>query len=433
LVTPSLGLTKSYDSMLVVSTLIALSNHLWVYLASLLLAGLIGVGVNYVFLRKCVSGLIFLQTSFVFNTAIILFGWRLGTVSPLRVAHFLIYEFAVVLGTYWVYRNILRHRTGLFQAFRTLPYRAIAPLLVSFNCVMLGLSLIFVAGNNGASRIEFMTASWFSYFRPIMSILVPLSFLFPLYLLDCGHRFLPLSILASSVISNIASGSKASFVFGIVGSLLLYQDLKGSRLVIPKTLRFAVLIVMSFSAVVALVRLNVSMADLADRFVKFGESTIMVYYSDDPSAASSGVSTLAKVHRGVAKLLGDSSANDIDTLFGFALSGLEYGGQTFTGPNAQVSSYMLCNYSGWGNLIGIASIIGYLAVVTWFVNHIVCKQGAARMMLLPFVVASLNAFPQDYYQGMSDLTLIVILVLALGWTGVVTFACDGAGSAHGAA
>src|SRR5260370_27923420 len=171
--------------MLVVITLIALWDHLWVYLASLLLAGMIGVGVNYVFLKTYVSGLVFLQTSFVFNTAIILFGWRLGAVPPFLVAHFLVYEFSVILGTYWVYRNILRHRTGLFQAFRKLPYRAIAPLLVSFNCVMLVLSLIFVAGNNGASRIEFMTASWFSYFRPIMSILVPLSFLFPLYLLDC--------------------------------------------------------------------------------------------------------------------------------------------------------------------------------------------------------------------------------------------------------
>src|SRR5260370_14183273 len=217
---------------------------------------------------------------------------------------------------------------------------------------MLGLPLIFVAGNNGASRIEFMTASWFSYFRPIMSILVLLSFLFPLYLLDCGHRFLPLSILASSVISNVASGSKASFVFGIVGSLLLYQDLKGSRIVIPRALRFALLIVMSLSGALALVRLNVSMADLADRFVKFGESTIMVYYSDDPSAASSGVSTLAKVHRGVAKLLGDSSANDIDTLFGFSLSGLEYRGPSLPSPTTPISCYMLFNYSLFGDLNG---------------------------------------------------------------------------------
>ncbi len=94
---------------------------------------------------------------------------------------------------------------------------------------------------------------------------------------------------------------------------------------------------------------------------------------------------------------------------------------------------MLCNYSGWDNVIGLASIIGYLAVLKWFVTHFVCKQGTGTMMLLPFVVASLNAFPQDYYQGMSDLTLIVILVLAVGWTGVATFACHGAGSAHGAA
>jgi hypothetical protein len=419
--------------MLVVNTLLALSDHLLLYLAFILLAGLIGIGLNYIFLRTCVSGLIFLQTSFVFNTAIILFGWGTGAVSAFRVAHFLIYELTVVIGIYWVYRKLLRTRARIFENLQHLNVKAISALLVLFNCVLFGLYLLLVVGNNGVSRIEFMTASWFSFFRPIASILEPLSFFFPLYLLDRGKRLLPLSILASSVISNIASGSKGSFVFGAIGSLLLYEDLKGSKLVIPRALKFLLFILISLSAVFALERLDVSMVALAQRFVRFGESTIMVYYSADPSAAASGVSTFAKIHRGAAKLLGDRSAADIDTVFGFALSRDDNGAHNFTGPNAAISSYMLCNYSGWQNLIGFASILGYMAIVAWFVEHLIYRQMPGCLMLLPFVVASLNSFLQDYYQGMSDVTLMLIAALAFAGIGVTTLACRGARSVHGAA
>jgi len=159
----------------------------------------------------------------------------------------------------------------------------------------------------------------------------------------------------------------------------------------------------------------------------------MVYYSDDPTAAASGVSTFAKIHRGAAKVLGDKSAADVDTLFGFALSRLHYGANTFTGPNAQLSSYMLCNYSGWDNLIGLASILGYLAIVAWFCNAVLYRRETETVMLLPFAIVSLNSFSQDYYQGMSDVTVIGIAGLAFAWVRVMTFACRGARSVRGTA
>lgn len=380
------------------------------------------IGVSYSFLKRAVSGLMFLQISFVFNTAIILFGWATGAVSLFRVAHFFLYQWTAVLGLYWVYRSILRNRAGIFERLHHLNVAKISALLVSFNLVLFGFFLCLVVRNEGASRIEFMTASWFSFFRPVLSILAPLGFFFPLYLLDRGYRLLPLLILASSVICNVASGSKASFVFGVICALLLYRDLKGTKLAVPKWLVFAVMTGLTLSAVFALARLNVGAADLAARFVRFGESTIMVYYSDDPSAAASGVSTLAKIHRGVAKALGDRSAADIDTLFGFALSTAVYGGHNFTGPNAQIPSYMFCNYSGWENLIGFGSIVGYLLMIAFFIQRIVLR-GAEKVMLIPFVVSSLNTFAQDYYQGMSDLTLLWILMALLAGMEFVTLAC----------
>ena len=419
--------------MLIVATISSIADHLLVYLASLLLAGLMGIGLNYIFLRRYVSGLMFLQISVVFNTAIILFGWTIGAVSLFRVVHFFFYQWTAVIGIYWIYRRILQNRARTFLRLSQFNVTAVSALLVSFNLIMFGLFFCLVVQNEGASRIEFMTAAWFSFFRPVMSILTPLSFFVPLYLLDCGHRLVPLSILGSSVMSNIASGSKASFVLGVIGSLLLYEELKGARLVLSRALRWFLLIAMSLSAVLALERLDVNLVALAERFVRFGESTIMVYYADDASAAASGVSTLAKVHRGVAKFVGDRSAADVDTAFGFALSREDNGAHNFAGPNAAISSYMLCNYSGWENLIGLASIFGYLAVVTWFIERCVHRQGAWGVLLLPFAVASLNGFVQDYYQGMSDVTLMLIAILASAWIGVTTFACRSVRSAHGAA
>jgi hypothetical protein len=354
--------------MLVVNTLLSISDHLWIYLACLFLAGAFGMALNYIFLGRYVNGLIFLQTSFVFNTAIVLFGSVTGAISFFRVAHFFLYELAVVI----------------------------------------------------------MTASWFSYFRPAISILGPLSFFFPIYLLDRGRSFLPLSIVAAAVVSSIASGSKGALVFGLISAWLLYEDLKGARLVIPKALRLVLLLAISLSALFGLERLDVGLSELAQRFVRFGESTIMVYYADDPAAAAAGVSTIAKIHRGAAKLLGDGSAADVDTLFGFALSREDNGAHNFTGPNAQVSSYMLCNYSGWQNLLGLASILGYLATVNWFVGHFMYRQITGCALLFPFVVASLNDFLQDYYQGMSDMTLMVMLALASAGMGAVVLACRNA-------
>lgn len=418
--------------MLLVRTLLSISNHLPVYLSCLLLAALIGIGLNYVFLKRLVSGLIFLQVSFTFNTAVVLFGWATGALSFPRVAHFFFYELTVVFGIYWVYRRIIHHRANLLERLRQSNFTTVSTLLVVFNLLLVGLYVVVVR-NDGNSRIEFMTATWFSFFRPVMSLLTPLAFFLPLYLLERGERFRPLSILGSSVLSSIASGSKGAFAFGLVGSLLFYEDLKGSRFVIPRALRFVLFAALSLSVGFALQRLDVSIADLADRFVRFGESTIMVYYSDDPTAAAAGVSTVAKIHRGAAKLVGDRSAADIDTLFGFALSRIHYGANTFTGPNAQLSSYMLCNYSGWGNLIGVSSILAYLAMVAWFCGAFIQRPVQGKMLLLPFIVASLNAFPQDYYQGMSDVTVICMAALALTGMGVVTYACGGAGTRHGTA
>jgi hypothetical protein len=413
--------------MHVISALSAISDHIAAYLVSLFLAGLIGIGLNYIFLRKYTSGLIYVQISFAFNTAIILFGWWNGNVTLFHVAHYFIYEMTVVVGVYWVYRQILKGNARLFESLQKMNVGTVSALLVMYNVAISLMVIKYVVGIGGASRIGYMTAPWFSFVRPIMFILDPLSCLFSIYLFDRGKRILPALILASTVIASILGGSKASYLYGVLIMLLFYEDLKGGPLVIPKALKSALVIGLCVSAVVTLARLNENATSMETRLVLTGESTIEVYYSDDPTAAASGVSTLAKIHRGVAKVLGDSSANDPDTLFGYALNRVEYGANTFTGPNAAIASYMLCNYSGWENLIGFASIFGYLAIVSWFYDIFIYRHGQAtpRLIYLPFLVTSLYNFPQEYNHGMSDLTLICILALSFAWISLAVVASQG--------
>jgi hypothetical protein len=417
--------------MLLLSTLLSISDHLWVYSVCLLIAGLMAVGLNYLFLRRYVSGLISLQISFAFNAAIILFGWATDAVSVVRGLHFFLYQLLVAVGIYWVYRNMLQHRVTLLSRLHRLTVATLSAILLLFNLALFCLFLGTVVQNEGSSRIEFMTTSWFSFIRPVMSIVTPLSFFVPFYLFDRGRRLLPVLILASSVICNVASGSKASFIFAMIASVMLYRDLKGSRLAVPQRMKLALVLVTSLSALLTLQRLDVDLVALGQRFVRFGESTIMVYYSDIPTAAASGVSTLAKIHRGGAKLLGDASAADVDTIFGFALSSEDNGAHNFTGPNAQVSSYMFCNYSGWENLIGVASILAYLAVLQGFMKGLISRQAPGGVLILPFLVASLNSFLQDYYQGMSDVTLLVMLGVAQAAIGITRFACRNVESLDG--
>ena len=418
--------------MHVISALSAISDHIAAYLVFLFLAGLIGIGLNYIFLRKYTSGLIYVQISFAFNTAIICFGWWNGNVTLFHAVHYFIYEMTVVVGVYWVYRKILKGRDRLFEGLQQLNIRNVSALLVIYNVAISLMVIKYVIGIGGASRIGYMTAPWFSFVRPIMFILDPLIYLFPIYLLDHGKRLLPVLILASTVFASILGGSKASYLYGVLIMSLFYEDLKGGHLVIPRALKSALVIGLAFSAVFALVRLHEGMTSMAERLVLTGESTIEVYYSDDPTSAAFGVSTLAKIHRGVAKVLGDRSANDPDTLFGFALNRVEYGANTYTGPNAAIASYMLCNYSGWENLIGFASIFCYLAIVTWFYKQFIYRrrQATSRIILLPFVVCSLYTFPQDYNVGMSSITFMCIFTLVSAWISIATIACKGASSLY---
>jgi len=194
--------------------------------------------------------------------------------------------------------------------------------------------------------------------------------------------------------------------------VLALRDLSGPRTHVLKAAdRWRLVLLAVPLAMTALVRLEVTPADVVERFMLFGEATILVYFADEPTAACEGVSTVASMHRGVARLLGDESANDIDTLFGFALTKIHLGVNTMTGPNGRLSPYFLCNFPGANLALGWLIVLLYRSLLL-----ALYRRTRHRPLLLavvfPYVVTSLGLASQDFNLVMADITITSGLLLA---------------------
>jgi hypothetical protein len=163
-------------------------------------------------------------------------------------------------------------------------------------------------------------------------------------------------------------------------------------------------------ALFALARLEVTPSDVADRFLLFGEATILTYFSDTPTEACRDVSTLASMHRGVARALGDTSANDIDTLFGFALTKLHTGVNTFTGPNGRFSAYVLCNFPGAKYSLAWVVVGIYFGLIAWLLRRSL-RRRLHLAVVYPYIVTSFGLASQDFNLIMADITLASLLLV----------------------
>jgi hypothetical protein len=229
------------------------------------------------------------------------------------------------------------------------------------------------------------------------------------FLLGRKHYW-PAALAVGALIAHSAtSGSKAGFLLAAVAGGYLYKDLSGFRLHIKKTTVTIAIVMLITTAVLILLNLNVTTRDICARLVGEAEATIMVYIADDPAEAGRDVTLLAAVHRGVARFLGDESARDVNTLFGFKLSAIYYGANTFTGPNSSVPAYFLCNFQGMRVWVGLGVIASYFLLMWLFVRMVITAASDKFIILLPFAISSINTFCQDYYTGMSDLTIVAIV------------------------
>lgn len=362
---------------------------------------------------KWLNGLLFAQITLIFNTITIIAGLSTAAIPVERGFHFFVVEFAFLLAMYAMYGRLIRHRAKVLDALQcffdgqgAIPFICFVALIAVFN--------FLVTPTDGTSRIEYMTGEWFSLLKPFIQLATPLSYLGVfILLLNKRRRRLGYVLLAIAVLSNVMTGSKASFAFSLFTAFLALRDLSiDPKLQIRRADKLKLSLFVAATVSMALTRLDVSAADVYDRFFLFGEANILTYFSDRPTAACENVSTFASMHRGWARLAGDPSATNIDTLFGFALTIEAVGVNTFTGPNARLSAYALCNFADERIVLCAIVVLAYLGLML-----LVFLLSQSRPWLLaivyPFFLVSLAGASQDFNLIMQDITLFCALLVSL--------------------
>ena len=359
------------------------------------------------------NGMLNAQITLFFNILAIVGGMDSDLVDLDRVIHFFIIEFLFLLAILLVYKGILKKRRMVLDAL-VLFFDGDGAYYLTFFISLITAFNFLVTPTDGSSRIGYMTESWFSLLKPFIQIAAPLSY-FGVFilLLNPKRKKLGYFLLTISILANVATGSKASFLLALAFAYLAVRDLTQDRgISMPKFERNIILTVASCAALFALSRLAVSAQDVLDRFFLYGEASIMTYFSPDPTAACSNLSLFASMHRGWARLLGDASAQDIDTLFGFALMIQEVGVNTFTGPNARLSAYFLCNFPGTKVIFGLIVVVGYLLLARSALT-MALKNRIVTALYYPFLLASLYGASQDFNLIMQDITILSILSVGL--------------------
>lgn len=361
-------------------------------------------GLNYI------TGLLYPQFTLFFNSTTIIAGLDSQAVSIDRGFHFYIIEFSFLALTFAAYRYLLKHRVTVLAAMQKF-FNGKGALFITTFLVALAVFNYLLAPTDGSSRIAYMTEAWFSLIKPFIQLVTPLAYLGVFLMLRSSHQLLPGSILlAAVVIANIATGSKASFAIGLLTAFLALRDLAGpTRLGIRRGVLIKLSLFVGAAVILALARLDVSGTDILDRFFLYGEATILTYFSDTPTAACANVSTFASMHRGWARLLGDASAQDIDTLFGYALNIERLGVNTFTGPNGRLSAYILCNFGDVRIVFGSFVVLLYLCLMLLLFKRLLTRP-AYLALIYPFLLTSLGGAAQDFNLIMQDITIFVILL-----------------------
>lgn len=408
--------------MIIAEVVNLILDNLWVFYTALIISTVLSMLISYVMIRRFVSGMIVLQITFAFNFAVILFSRYMGYLGNSALLQFVFIEILVTALMFYIYRRVLAGRAELMDRISGFAGGKVAIAVVFVFLFLIMLNQYFVP-KDGGSRIGYMVLWWFSYVRLIVSVVMPLCYFLAVNFLESRRYLLSMALMVVMVIQNATSGSKAGFIVGLLGMFMLHRDLNGGKIRIirinPVWAAIAGSVVVG-AVVLILQRRGATLWDILFRLVMHAEATIMVYLSADPTEACHGVTLFAALHRGIARLFNDPSATNIDTLFGFALSAIHYGANTLTGPNSSIPAYFACNFPGWLSLIGLLAVLGYVAFVRYLFRRWVLSESGAAIGLLPFLVASINTFPQDYYTGMSHLTTMAIISLFLVFHGKIT-------------
>jgi hypothetical protein len=361
-------------------------------------------GLNYI------NAILIAQFWTVFNTVPIISGSFSGLVPNYLIIQFFFCEAIFLLSVMYVYSIILNKSKIHLSEITDFFDGKILYLLISFSFIAALLNYTFTP-QDGTSRILYQTNYWYSFVKPFYQVSTPISFFAVFILIFTNRRRKSAYLLLTlNILASIASGSKGAFVMQALTGILMVRDL--NVLTKHKFNRFDILtaaasIILAFAF--ALDRLEVTFSQLLFRILLFGEPTLLTYYAPDPTAACQNLTTFAKMHRGWARALGDPTALNIDTLFGYAWTIQYFGTNTFTGPNARFGAYMACNFPGSSVFIGLAVSLFYLSLI---VLSVITAAKRFRMvaMVYPFCVFSLIASGQDFNILMQDINILILFI-----------------------
>lgn len=382
----------------------------WITLAIVIAAIFL---INRLFQLNYFNALVPAQIIFVFNAIPVIAGFFDGYLGPDKLVHFFVTEGILMAGVCGVYAFIIRQgrekhdEIGRFFS-GSMPY-----ILIAISAG-LAVFIYMVTPQDGSSRIAYQTNYWYSTIKPIVAIFTPLSY-FAVFVILMVHnkRTLAYTLLIVNVIGNVASGSKGAFVMQTLSTLLMIRDLGfTSKFRINRVDLLLAFTGLLGGLVLTLSRLKLTESDLWDRIMLFGEPTLMVYFAPDPTAGCRTLSLLARMHRGWGRMLGDPGALNIDTLFGYAWTIQYVGVNTFTGPNARYSSYMICNFPGPEIFFGFIMTALYLFLVCTTLR-IAARRNLALPLVYAFVVTSISTVAQDFNLLMQDVNFLMTMIFLL--------------------
>ena len=361
---------------------------------------------NKIAMKKYVCGLVNLQFSTIIVISVTINLYLDGFLVVERLLHLLLVEGLLSIGVLWFYRGIIRIedlQNNLIKFYNNHTWLWLFP-------VILLILMNFLNVVDGRSRIEFQTNYWFSFVRPFSSLCYPILILGIYVNIFLKRYSYSTAFLLVALLSSISSGSKGAFIISIISWYFVYRDIFKFPLMKLNTQTISFLLLCLGGAGFNLVSANVGLMGVIERIVSYGDATILLYQAADPALACADQSSLSLIHRGLARLLGDPTALDNGTLFGFSVSEIFYGGHNYTGPNARIGAYTLCAFPGFSVVYMFIIYIGYFALLTTLIYW--TFDGLSRYKLVgiftPFIIASLMASLVDYNRVMSDVTFIFI-------------------------
>ena len=362
---------------------------------------------------KYINALLPAQVILIFNAVPIISGIFENHLEINRIVYFFIAESGFLVVLYAAYSYILRITRGNYDKI-ALMLSGYVPYVMIVISIFVAIFVYFFTPQDGRSRILYQVDYWYSFVKPFIQLFAPISYFAVFLILFSSQRRIPAyGLLLVNVLGSIASGSKGAFVLQTVTALLMVRDLDFARQFHFKRIDISVAVIGLIAGVaVSLDRLQLQFTDLWDRIMLFGEPTILTYYSTDPTAACSSLSLLAKMHRGWARALGDSGAMNIDTLFGYAWTIQYVGVNTFTGPNARYSSYMICNFPGPQIFFGIVMTAFYFSLMVVAVK-LASRQRTFLPVVYAFAVFSISQAGQDFNLLMQDVNFGIAFVVLL--------------------